>query len=95
MTTPFAPLYAVFGWEANHPWTTSVEYIDWVYKDLKRRQLFTHPDKVDGSAVADHWPADDLEDSAKFMNSEMSFLKDQRAKVLADAEEAARARGRP
>eukprot|EP00971_Amphidinium_carterae_P315509 6271254-Amphidinium_carterae.1 len=85
MTTPFAPLHAVFGWESDHPWLTNVDYIDWVYKDLRKRQLFTHPDKIGNSSVADHWPADDLDHSAKFMTSEMSFLRDLRTMILADA----------
>eukprot|EP00971_Amphidinium_carterae_P013775 271357-Amphidinium_carterae.1 len=90
MTTPFAPIFAVFGWESDHPWLTNVQYIDWTFKDLKKRQLFTHPDKVAGTSVADCWPEDDLEDSAKYMTSEMSYLRDLRTKILAEAEEAAK-----
>eukprot|EP00971_Amphidinium_carterae_P163960 3250743-Amphidinium_carterae.2 len=71
-------------------WLTDVDYIDYVYKDLRKRQLFTHPDKIDNSSVADHWPADDLMDSAKFMSSEMNYLKLLREKILDAAEETAR-----
>eukprot|EP00971_Amphidinium_carterae_P037129 729598-Amphidinium_carterae.1 len=72
-----------------------VNFIDYTYKDLRKRQLFSHPDKVGNSAVADHWPADDLEDSSKFMTSEMSYLKALRAKILEAAEQAARSGARP
>eukprot|EP00971_Amphidinium_carterae_P185010 3673483-Amphidinium_carterae.1 len=67
MTTAYAPLYAVFEWERGHPWLTNVDYIDYALKDLKKRQLFFHPDKIGGSEVEDHWPSDELLDSAKYM----------------------------
>eukprot|EP00971_Amphidinium_carterae_P312893 6218129-Amphidinium_carterae.1 len=58
-------------------------------------QLFTHPHKIGNSAVADHWPADDLADSAKFMSSEMSYLKALSTKILDEAAEAAGPGPRP
>eukprot|EP00971_Amphidinium_carterae_P124517 2466642-Amphidinium_carterae.1 len=64
MTTPYAPLYAVFDWDPTCPWGADVKFIDYAYKDLRKRQVFTHPDKIGNTAVADHWPADDLSDSS-------------------------------
>eukprot|EP00971_Amphidinium_carterae_P285726 5673270-Amphidinium_carterae.1 len=85
MTTPYAPLHALFGWDPTRPWLTDVNFIDYIYKDLRKGQLFTHPDKIHNTPVADHWPADDLSDSVKFMSSEMSYLKAVRTRILDEA----------
>eukprot|EP00971_Amphidinium_carterae_P086383 1709614-Amphidinium_carterae.1 len=61
---------------------TDVKFIDYAFKDLRKRQVFTHPDKIGNTSVVDHWPADDLSDSAKFMTSEMHYLRTLREKIL-------------
>eukprot|EP00971_Amphidinium_carterae_P316759 6296533-Amphidinium_carterae.1 len=62
MTTPYAPLYALFDWDSACPWEIDVKFVDYAFRDLRKRQVFTHPDKIGNTAVADHWPADDLSD---------------------------------
>eukprot|EP00971_Amphidinium_carterae_P050952 1003202-Amphidinium_carterae.1 len=72
----------MFDWDTAAPWTTDVKFIDFALRDLRRRQLFTHPDKLGASAVADYWPDEDLQESAKYMNREMHFLRSQREKLI-------------
>eukprot|EP00971_Amphidinium_carterae_P336895 6473473-Amphidinium_carterae.1 len=45
LTTHYTPLYAVFDCDTACPWNTDVKFIDYAFKDLRRRRhLFTHPD---------------------------------------------------
>eukprot|EP00971_Amphidinium_carterae_P344965 6485668-Amphidinium_carterae.1 len=84
-TTPYTPLYAVFDWDTACPWNTDVQFVDYAFKDLRRRQVFTHPDKLGNTPVADLWAAEDLEDSAKFLTNEMYFLRTLRDQLLKSA----------
>eukprot|EP00971_Amphidinium_carterae_P033108 651732-Amphidinium_carterae.1 len=82
LTTTYAPLFAVFDWDTACPWCTDVKFIDYAFRDLRKRQVFTHPDKLGNTTVVDYWPSEDLEDSAKFMTTEMYFLRTLRDKLL-------------
>eukprot|EP00971_Amphidinium_carterae_P045851 902042-Amphidinium_carterae.1 len=86
-------LFLVFDWDTACPWNTEVQFVDYAFRDLRRRQVFTHvhPDKLGSTPVVNCWPAEDLEDSAKFLTNEMCFLRTLREQLLKSAPPPARA----
>eukprot|EP00971_Amphidinium_carterae_P232863 4621013-Amphidinium_carterae.1 len=66
-STMYALLDAIFGWRAGPWWSNTVPFIDFALKDMRKRQLHTHPAKL--QSTLEYCPEKDMKDSASEMPS--------------------------